>query len=103
MSPSRQTGSGWSLAMTLQDLVGHLAIAQEIRKPPETNGASEGFSLLYELVWFSLFAQATKFAALSDARHSGMSVAKFYHRAAEFRRDEKEGGEPWYLVLFYGF
>ena len=61
--------------------LGHLeyaiAIAQKIRKLPETNGASEGFSLLYELVWFSLVAQASKFAGLSDAMHSGMSVAKF--------------------------
>jgi hypothetical protein len=39
--------------MTLQDLVGHLIShchRARDRKLPETNGASEGFSLLYEPV-----------------------------------------------------
>ena len=89
MSPSRRNSCSLVFGMTLILNViasgaidfsycnNAIAIAQEIRILPETNGASEGFSLLYELVWFSLLTQAAKFAALSGAMHGGMSVAKF--------------------------
>jgi hypothetical protein len=52
---------------------------------------------------FSFVAQASKFAGLSDATESGISVAEFINCAAEVRRDEEKGGELWYQVLFYGF
>ena len=79
------------------------AIAAEIRKHPETNGSSEGFSLLYKPDSFFLLAQGSKFAELSYATHSGMSVAKSSFAQLNSGADEKEGGEPWYQVLFYGF